>query len=236
MKRFYKDVTAAPEILSGGYRILLDGRPVKTPGRVDLICPSQAIAEIVCGEWREQGEHIRPETMPATQFINTLVDKLPAQRAEITAMILKYLDSDLICYPASEPEGLVARQSALWSPVRSWFEKKYGYTLKITTDLRALKQDANIHKALEADVAVMGDLRFVLLQNFVPAGGSIILSLAFLHGAVDPAGFLECIFAEEDFQATVTRADLYVQDPMIEKKKIAIGRDLNAASALLDTL
>ena len=55
MKRFYKTVTVA-----AGNRILLDGRPVKTPGRADLAAPTQGLAEAIAAEWSEQGETIDP--------------------------------------------------------------------------------------------------------------------------------------------------------------------------------
>ncbi|RYY33245.1 MAG: ATPase, partial [Sphingomonadales bacterium] len=52
MKRFWKDVTI------DGQGIALDGKPVRTPGRVPLVLPSPALAEAVADEWRAVGETI----------------------------------------------------------------------------------------------------------------------------------------------------------------------------------
>ncbi len=55
MKRFYKDVSLAER--DGGFSVLLDGKPVKTPARNVLILPTEKLAEAVASEWRSQGDH-----------------------------------------------------------------------------------------------------------------------------------------------------------------------------------
>ena len=42
MKRFYKEVAVAPR--DGGFAVLLDGRPVKTPAQNGLVLPIEALA------------------------------------------------------------------------------------------------------------------------------------------------------------------------------------------------
>ena len=67
MKRFYEDVSV--DEIDGGFRILLDGRPLKTPGKATLLTPVQGVAEAVGSEWREQGEKIEPSAMPINDAI-----------------------------------------------------------------------------------------------------------------------------------------------------------------------
>ena len=43
MKRFYKDVTV--EATEGGWRVLLDGRAIKTAGGRPQVIPSRSLAE-----------------------------------------------------------------------------------------------------------------------------------------------------------------------------------------------
>ena len=45
MKRFYKEVSVAP--VEGGFGVLLDGRPVKTPARNPLILPTEKLAAAI---------------------------------------------------------------------------------------------------------------------------------------------------------------------------------------------
>ena len=66
MKRFYKEVSLAPG--EGGTRLLLDGRPVKTPGKKVLLLPKGGYANAVAEEWAAQGEKIDPATMTEVDY------------------------------------------------------------------------------------------------------------------------------------------------------------------------
>ena len=50
MKRFYKDVTVGTA--ESGFAVLLDGRPVRTPGRNMLILPTERLAAAIGREWQ----------------------------------------------------------------------------------------------------------------------------------------------------------------------------------------
>ena len=81
MKRFYKDVSVAPA--PGGFAVLLDGKPVKTPARNELRLPTRALAEAVAAEWRGQGETVQAATMPLLRLSNTAIDGVAVHRDEV---------------------------------------------------------------------------------------------------------------------------------------------------------
>ena len=60
IKRFYKDVSVAEA--DGGFAVLLDGRPLKTPSRSAYALPSRALAEALAEEWRGAGRGDRSRT------------------------------------------------------------------------------------------------------------------------------------------------------------------------------
>jgi chaperone required for assembly of F1-ATPase len=51
MKRFYKET--AVDAGDGGYRVLLDGKPMRTPAKAVLVTPTRALAEAIATEWQE---------------------------------------------------------------------------------------------------------------------------------------------------------------------------------------
>ena len=61
MKRFYDTVSVTHD--DAGWNILLDDRPVRTPGRAALAVPTETLADRIAQEWREQGETIDPRAM-----------------------------------------------------------------------------------------------------------------------------------------------------------------------------
>lgn len=123
-RRFYGEVAVreGPD----GFAVVLDGRPVKTPARRTLAAPSWALAEAIADEWRAQTEFIDPAGMPMTRLANTVIDGVTAARTAVAAEIVKYLGSDLVCYRAAAPQGLVARQAQHWDPVLKWAKDTLG--------------------------------------------------------------------------------------------------------------
>jgi len=128
-KRFYRAVTVGE---GARYPILLDGRAVKTPAGGELAAPAPALAEAIAAEWRAQGERIDPATMPLTRLANTIVDGVVPMPVPIANEIAKYLGSDLVCYRASAPEGLVRAQARHWDPILAWARDALGARFVLT--------------------------------------------------------------------------------------------------------
>lgn len=237
MKRFYTLVLH--EKSADGYQILLDGKAVKTKDGQNLVAPNEHIASSVVQEWSNQGDTIEPDTMPFTQILSTKIDRVRHQRNEMTDMLLKYLDTDLICYLASEPDELVKRQNELWSPVRGWFQKDFGtegHPLKTTTGLAALSQDEIYAKNVRSYIQSLDNDHFTFLQIIIASAGSLILGLAFICGFADEEHVLNACFVEEDFKDTLYDIETYGADPYIEAKQAALRSDLKHCNAFRNQL
>src|SRR5262249_49562970 len=113
--RFYKDVSVVPQ--DGGYAVLLDGRPVKTPARRTLAAPTPALAQAIADEWEAQREVVDPAAMPLTRLANSIIDGVTDKADAVKAEVAKFLGSALICYRAGNRDGLVERQRRHWDPV-----------------------------------------------------------------------------------------------------------------------
>ena len=103
-KRFYERAAvgeAAGE--GGGYPILLDGKPVRTPARRALAAPTPALAAAIAEEWNAQTLVIDPACMPLTRLANAVIDAVAEQTQAVAGEIAQYLGSDLLCYRADAP-------------------------------------------------------------------------------------------------------------------------------------
>ena len=69
MKRVYREATARQ--FGDGWGIALDGRPMRTPARHELVVPSAALATAIAAEWDAQRDEIRPATIPLTRLAAT---------------------------------------------------------------------------------------------------------------------------------------------------------------------
>ena len=74
LKRFYREATATK--VDDGFTVVLDGKPVKTPGKRALVVPLEAIAEAIAGEWQEQGETIDMSAMAMLRLAVTAIDRV----------------------------------------------------------------------------------------------------------------------------------------------------------------
>jgi chaperone required for assembly of F1-ATPase len=234
MKRFYKLVSTREE--SGGFSILLDGKPVKTVGKKTLLAPRRALADALMEEWAAQTDKIDPHTMPLTQIINTKIDRIPHERAAMTKILLEYLDTDLVCYRADYPPELADMQAKIWNPHLAWFAKKFGASLQTTTKLEALKQSEVAHAAVQKFMAALDDDHFTILQLVTALSGSLVLALAFTEQVITPEQVLEAARIEERYKAAIYDEAKYGPDPAQEKKDKATFRDLQAAQKFLDSI
>jgi chaperone required for assembly of F1-ATPase len=139
-KRFYRHAETAER--NGGFVLLLDGRPARTPARRELSVPTRALGEALAGEWQAQGAELDPGTMPLTRLVNSAIDGVADRREAVVDDLVRYAGSDLLCYRAGEPERLVAAQGAAWDPVLAWAREALGARFHLGEGVMHVQQPA----------------------------------------------------------------------------------------------
>lgn len=157
----------------------------------------------------------------------------PQSRADKTAHIIKYIDTDLLCYRTPGPKPLADLQHKSWQPWLDWFEAQYGQPLQVTTGLNALSQPEQAKVALEKEINEFDDNRFEAIYGTATVCGSVILGLAVIKEKLTPQSAINLIFLEEKFKETVYDADKYGADPHIEAKQKEALESLNHALTLI---
>lgn len=196
MKRFWSEVTIDAERV-----VRLDARPVRTPGRVPLALPTQALAEAVADEWRAVGEAIDPRAMPMTGLANAAIDRIVPSPGGFAAGLAAYGESDLLCYRAEAPGELVARQAAAWDPLLDWARERYDvHFVTVAGIMHRAQPPATLARLAEAVAARDG---FVLagLSPVVTVTGTLVGALALVEGAVDADTLWAAAMVDEDWQA-----------------------------------
>ncbi len=197
-RRFWTDATV--EAVPGGHAVRLDGRPVHTPLKTEVVMPSRALAAGVAEEWLAQGKTVDPRTMPLTRAVNATLDKVVPQRAEVAAILSDYGASDLLCYRAASPGSLSDRQAAGWDPMVDWAEGRFGGRLRVTRGVIPVAQPEPVLQALRAHVGALSEWELTALSEFVALSGSLVLGLAALEEH-DPEGLWALSRIDEDWQA-----------------------------------
>ena len=205
MKRFYGQAIASPE--EGGVSILLDGRPVRTPGRNLLRVPTEELAEAIAAEWNVQGEKLDPRSMPLTGLANAAIDRVAPDPAAFARTLAEYGESDLLCYRAEGPQSLVERQGRVWDPLLDWARTRFGIEIETTAGVIHRPQPPHGVEQLGRAVAARGTFQLAGLAPLVTIAGSLIIALALAEGAIGLEAAWDAAMLDEAWQAEQWGAD-----------------------------
>ena len=205
LKRFWKTATAVA--CDGGYTVHLDARAVKTPGKSPLVVPTEALAQAIAREWDAQHGAVRPQTMPFTRAANSAIEKVAPQFDEVVDLLAAYGDSDLLCYRATGPQELIARQSAVWDPVLAWAKADLGATLTVTSGVIHVPQSPGANQTLHALTAAMSPFQIAAFHDLVSLSGSLILAFAVIRGRLTAEEAWAASRIDETYQAELWGSD-----------------------------
>jgi chaperone required for assembly of F1-ATPase len=199
MKRFYKAVEA--RAATGGWEIALDGRPVRTPGKLPLIVPNEALAKALRAEWGAQADEIEPRTMPLTGLSNAAVERIGRDQDSYVRGLSVFGETDLLCYRAEAPSDLVARQALHWDPLLAWARNRFEVEFEVTTGVIHRHQpDATVARLRQA-VETYDNFRLAALSPLVTIAGSLVIALALAEGAIDLETAWSAATVDDDWQA-----------------------------------
>lgn len=196
MKRFYKEAT-----VGAGNAVLLDGRPVRTPGRAPLALPGARLAGAVADEWNAQEETIDPRAMPLTGLANAAIDRIAPDLAAFAKGLAAYGESDLLCYRAEGPAPLVAGQAERWDPLLDWARERFDIAFTVTAGIVHRPQPPETIARLAAAVAARDPFELAGLSPLVTVSGSLVIALALAEGALGLDGAWAAASLDEQWQA-----------------------------------
>ncbi|HEU0161545.1 MAG TPA: ATP12 family protein [Rhizomicrobium sp.] len=229
MNRFYKDVTLAEA--EGGFHVLLDGKPVRTPGRKPLLLPTHRLAEAVAAEWRDQGDEIVATSMPLLRLSNTVIDGVAVNRTDVITAILRFGENDLLCYRAHQPPALANRQAEGWDPVLAWARQRLGARLHVAEGVTHLDQPPDALTALREVMEGYDAWTLAGLHVIASVTGSLVLGLAVVEGHITgPNAFRLSRIDETD------QIEKWGQDAEAEKRAAHLAQEVDRAVDLIAAL
>ena len=226
MKRFWKRAEAVEG--DGGWSVELDGRPLRTPARAPLTVPGKELALAIAGEWNDAGEEVDPRTMPLTGIANAAIDRVAPERETFARNLATYGESDLACYRADGPAGLVERQSESWDRLLGWARRRYDVDFCTTEGVMHVAQpDATVQRLAHA-VATLDPFRLAALSPLVTVGGSLVAALAVAERAMTAHDAWQAVTVDDAWQREQWGADAEAEAALENRK-----RDFFAAASFL---
>ncbi|KAI9456447.1 ATP12-domain-containing protein [Russula earlei] len=184
--RFWKTVDLRER--GDALTIMLDSRSLKTPLGKPLFLPrsKRLAATLIVAEWKNQRNVLKSHALPMTSLVARAIDTMheATTREDVHNALLKYLDTDTICFHQDHPESLVRLQDDLWNPLLTWARDTFDVEL-LTFDsvLFHAQPDATkrkFYKVLQKfDAWQMAAMERVTLTT-----KSFIIALALVHGRI----------------------------------------------------
>ena len=199
MKRFWKDVSVIEA--DGGWRITLDGKPIKTQGGQPQVVPHRALAEAMAEEWSRQGEKVAPDGFAHRDLADFAIDHVRTDREGTIAKLLRYAETDTLCYRADPDEPLYRRQRELWEPLLEDLETRHGVRLEPHSGVVHRPQSDAALARLREVLTAHDDLALAALSTLAPLAASLTVALAALEPNADATALFAAANGEEDWQA-----------------------------------
>ncbi|MCC2110563.1 MAG: ATPase, partial [Hyphomicrobiales bacterium] len=149
----------------------------------------------------------------------------------VAAGLIEFAGSDLLCYRALEPEGLVARQEAIWDPVLSWLSRDFGADFATAAGILHVEQPAAALSKFSAalDQLVAGDpFRLTALHTITTLTGSVFLAFAAGHGRMSTEDAWQAAHVDEDWQIAQ-----WGEDEEAAQRRAARRKEMQAAVEVL---
>lgn len=229
-KRVYKEAGVAP--VEGGFGVLLDGKPARTPGRAHLVLPTESAARLVADEFSAQGEEMDLVSMPVLRLVNTAVDGVAREPEAVVEDILRFASSDLLLYRADSPAALVDRQNAAWDPVLDWARGTLHGRFILAEGVMPVEQPREAVGAVRIHLASRTEpLRLAALHVMTTLMGSALLALAVEAGRLTPDEAWGAAHVDEDWNI-----EQWGLDSEAVARRNARRRDMKAAAGLIEAL
>ncbi len=222
LRRAYEQVTVAPA--EAGLTVLLDDKPLKSPGGRPMILPTAALAGAIAAEWSAQGVKPDLRQLPMTRIAATALDRIPAVRAEVVKELAAYAETELVCHRADEPAGLVARQLAVWQPLLDWLTQAYDAPLAATAGILPKAQPEPSLRAIRSALAALDDFRLAGVSVAVASAGSLVIGLALTTGRLDSVQAFEAAELDATYQI-----EQWGEDEIARQRRAELRAELEVA-------
>jgi chaperone required for assembly of F1-ATPase len=228
IRRFYKDVTLAPQ--AGGWQVMLDARGVKTVGGAAQVVPTAALGEALAAEWARQGEKIDPASLPLRDMADYAIDVVATDPAAVARGLVAYAETDTLCYRADPDEPLHARQQAEWEPLLARFEAVHAISFTRVSGVLHRPQPPATLAALEARLLRLDPFALAAVEAMTKLAASLVIGLAALDAAHEdePLALWRAACLEEEWQA-----ELWGRDWEAEERRARREADFLRACAFV---
>ncbi|KAF9897095.1 ATP synthase complex assembly protein atp12 [Lobosporangium transversale] len=191
-KRFWEK--AGVKNLGDRVAVTLDGRILKTPAGNQLTLPKdqEHLALMIAGEWHGQKTLLKAHSLPMTSLVARAIDGFVGNeqgRKDTLDRLIKFLDTDSVCYQQDYPDSIVKAQHEHWDPILKWVKDEYGLDIRVSQGITYVQQTDEVKQKLRDIVNSMNDIDLSAFERATLTAKSFLIGLAVVkrHLSVEKA-------------------------------------------------
>ena len=157
-------------------------------------------------EWVSQEDRIKPALMPLMTLATTAIDIVPRRKEKTLNDIVKFLNTDTVCFFASSKDepGLREMQVETFLPILQWFEKEFDVKLKTNLENDGLQllqtQPDHVLEKVRDKLSFLDDWRISALDKASGEAKSTLIAVMLCEGLMSPSEAFDACKTEERYQ------------------------------------
>lgn len=141
--------------------------------------------------------------MPLTRIVSTALDVVPEFRKKIVGGVMKFVETDTVCFRVDRPESLVKVQDSLHGPVVEWVERRFGVVMPVVRGGLVSVPKVDGLERVKRWVEELDDLKLAALDCATASAKSLAVAAMMCEGVLDPSEALHAARSEEIWQESV---------------------------------
>ena len=184
---------------NGFYNLYLNEVKVKTPEKrlfdfTNKIYPKLILSEIKNSKFKNLNESIY------YNIYSLAKDKISSDKFKYIDEVLKYVNTDLICYWEEQPKEIYSLQVKYWKSQLNKLEREDLY-FNYTTDIMPIVQNVQSIKHLKEKIVNLDYISLSCLLMITQVTGSILLGYLYLTNKIKPENLFKNAYLHEIWQS-----------------------------------
>ncbi|MFN5901782.1 MAG: ATP12 family protein, partial [Novosphingobium sp.] len=140
------------------------------------------------------------------------IDVIAADPGTIRTALVRYAETDTLCYRADPGEALHRRQTERWEPVLAGAEARLGIRFERISGIIHQPQPAATLARLEQELVTLDPFALAALNTLTSLAASLVIGLAALEPEADTGALWIAAELEEEWQAEQWGRDAEAED------------------------
>ena len=184
---------------NGFYNLFINNKEIKTPEKVSFNFKEKIFPNLILKEIKK----FKLKNLNQSTYYNIFSlakDKIQVDKQKYIEEVLKYINTDLICYWEDKPDDLFTLQLDNWNSQLKKLKKEelnFDYTFNITP----IKQNKSSIVLLKKKLIQLDDIILSCLLIITKITSSVLLSYLFITNRIKPIDLYKNTYLHEIWQS-----------------------------------